>query len=572
MIPNANITPVSKLNLSDNRVQYIFVINALSLAILSIRFQKLIFILLSIGILLFYSIIYKNPASFGALSFSLTFLYPGPQIGWLYIRGAHVAAYTAEKILNNGWPISATIRRSTPSTPLVHLHAILASEITDLPIYPSTNGELLITAILPIIYSLVSLLMAFLIIRRYKEINEGNLSQYLLFIPVLIWIPFFWTKPAFNRQSIGFLFFISTAYMLFLLLKNNSWKLIVLALIFSVSTILGHDFASISLILLMVAICIAVVRNRTVENSEWISTPIYTILPLVIVLFFSWQIIGGFGVERILSALLGMTTDRLGSISSFLSGGGDQAQIPPEIGEPLELTTFTVFQNLLSDFLFALIIGIGITMYVLSNTLRDESNVWADSVFIFGIFIGFLSIFSWITGTNSPDRIITYLVFVGGGITLLGYFRIENKLNRIPITNIIVVVLLCLSISMVPLHIISESPPQYNQGETDQRFSKPLYATADFISIYADTTIYGDENVEHVVGGKTGKLINSRPQIFLTDDIPNDSVLVLQNYNKKYYFGGSLKYGSVGFVPTEFSSVSRANNKLYSNGNVSIYS
>jgi len=563
---------MDKSNLTNKRIQYIFIINALSLAVLSIRFQKMIFILSSVGILLFYSIVYKNPLSIGSLCISLTFLYTGPQIGWLYIRGAHVATYTAEEILDNGWPINATIRRSTPSTPLVHLHAILSSEITDLPISPSTNGELLITAFLPIIYSLVSLLMAFLIIRRYININERYPSQYFLFIPALIWAPFFWTKPAFNRQSIGFLFFISSAYILFRILKNNSWKLTVLALIFTISTILGHDFASISLILLMVAIYISVVWNRIVKNQFFATNTIYVLLPLTIVLFISWIIIGGFGVERISNAIIGITTDRLGSIISLLSNNGDQSPIPSEIGEPLEFTIFTIFQNLFSIFLYAFMIGVGITGYVFNNTLRDEDSVWAKSVFIFGLFIGFISIFSWITGTNAPDRVITYLVFVGGGIALLGYVQFENKLKKIPISNIVVIMLLCLSVSMIPLHIVSDSPPRYDQGETDQRFSKPLYATADFIFIYSDKNIYGDENVEHVVGGKTGRLVNSHPQIILTGDVPNNGILVLQNYNEEYYFGTSVKYGSVGFIPNGFGSVRRENNKLYSSGDVSIYS
>jgi len=553
-------------------IRYITIINCFTIAILSIRFQELVLILASIGVLLYYSIIRPTRIGIGALSFSLTFLYPGPQFGWLYIRGAHVAAYTAEEILNNGWPVSTTIRRSTPGTPLVHFHAVLGSKITDLAIYPSTNAELLITAILPIVFSLVSLLMAFLIIRRYQIINQISVSRYSLFAPILIWAPFFMTKPAFNRQSIGFLFFISTSYTIFLLIHNNDWRYIVLALTFCISTIMSHDFASVSTILLLSSVFLITIYVQNTRKCKGFPNSAYTLLPISIILFFSWQIIGKFGITRISSAFLGITTDRFSRILAFSSSDG-QTQIPSAVGEPIQLTISTMFQNLFSDFLYAIVIGVGITICLIDNILNDRGEKWVETVFVFGVFTGSLSIFSWILGIGiSPDRIITYLVFVGGGISLLGYLRLGRKFNRLPISNIVVIVLLGLSISMIPLHVVSEFPPQYEQGETDQRFSKALYAAADFTNYHVRTTIYGDENVEHVIGGKTGKLINSRPEIFSSHNVPEDSVLVLQNYNEKYYFGASLNYESIGFRPNGYIRVTKSNDRLYSNGNVSIYS
>jgi hypothetical protein len=246
-------------------------------------------------------------------------------------------------------------------------------------------------------------------------------------------------------------------------------------------------------------------------------------------------------------------------------------KVPQTVGYPIDTDIYSTAKNLVTDLLYSAVIGMGI---IIAWFTKYRNNIWVRFSFIFGLFFAIWLPLSWIADLNSIDRIITFYVFVGGWVAPLGYSVINEKVTDIPIMNIVVILLIVISSFMIPLHIVSDQNPQYNRGETDMRYSAHFYASAEFLSTYSSSlAIIGDENIEHIVGYKTGKIINVDVSWLKNSKVPRGKLLVLTDYNEQYYFGVSLKYSSIHIQPnpSSYHITTTKNRLIYSNGKIEVH-
>lgn len=531
-------------------------------AVFSIRFQLLVGIVVSLSILLILTLWSQSLAAIVSLTTALLFLYPGPQIGWLYGRDSHSAALIARLIRESGWPIDDNIVLSwgTPDTPLMHTQAAMISYVTGLPLFPKVAGTPLVTALLPLIYVSVTLSIIFITARRFIEPSQDLLLLCILY--VILWIPLYEEKIAFRRQSISILFFALIVYSIFVVMqsKTTSRPAVIIASIASLSLVLSHHFGSVIIagVLLIVGITTAIYEWASGTSHKGKSFLTTTITLIILVL--TWQVIFGHGAIAVLLAFAAQIAAPL--VVTTADTGTD----PKGLVDLVSVLAPWIYQSILAG---------GIIAGLLNDWLSNRrTNVLDWQILVGGGTIGLTALTSWVLGIVTPTRIMTYFVLLGGWIAPYGYYRLANEKITHPyrFVTATVLILAILSVIMLPPHIASNAPPRYQSGETDQRFNQEMYASAAFLDKYSNVSFaIGDGNTREIVAPSAQLPVKTGRKSIRTATVPQGAVVILAERNK-YLYAGPVGGAWIQLHPEYlFYGYSAAENRIYTNGDVAIF-
>jgi len=455
--------------------------------------------------------------------------------------------------------------------------------ITNTDIFPEVQGLLLVSWLLPLLFTLVTISICFALVRIYRP----GRAVFLL-LPLLLWIPFVRFHTGLRRQSLGIVYF---ALILLVVYLNNTrshssegaaWKTdpryvliggvgaFALGLTHHVTNILVGAFMICFLVSLGYLRYISGIRSRGILVAS-IVIAVSLIAQLLILIRTGSSVLSHAGSLTDLVVL----SDVLSSIGGK-SGGSSGGPLPYT---PITTSLYTKLSKFLSMWIYQIVLAIPIVLGILggwSQQRAAEEQVIRISQLLFGLFIGSLSVVAWLTPTIDFRRVMTIFVLSAGWLSLNEVVSWSEhsplRVQRVA-PAVFVTILIVLSILMVPPHLVSNQPPNYQQGVLDQRFPQQLYATGDHIESYPGYgQMIGDSHVSEVVGTTVNRQIVSKPEAIIRAEVPSDSSVLLQQYNNKYYSGSSQELGSVSFSKKDvFESYSRKHSKVYSNGWVKIY-
>ena len=455
--------------------------------------------------------------------------------------------------------------------------------ITNTDIFPEVQGLLLVSWLLPLLFTLVTISICFALVRIYRP----GRAVFLL-LPLLLWIPFVRFHTGLRRQSLGIVYFALTLLVVYLgntrprSSEGAAWKTdtrymliggvgaLALGLTHHVSSILLGAFGACFLISLIYLRYISGIRSRGILVAS-ITIAVSLITRLLI------QIITGSSVLSHAGSLTNLVvlSDILSSIGGG-SGGTSGASLPYT---PITTSLYTKLSKFLSMWIYQIVLAIPIVLGILrgwSQQRATEEQVLRISQLLFGVFIGLLSVTAWLTSTIDFRRVMTVFVLSAGWLSLDEVVSSSEcsllQVRRV-VPAVFVAILVLLSILMVPPHLVSDQPPAHQQGVLDQRFPQQLYATGGHIESYPGYgRMIGDSHIAEVVGTRVNRQTVSKPEAIIRAEVPSGSSVLLQQYNDKYYSGSSRELGSVSFSKNDvFESYSRKHSKVYSNGQVKIY-
>ena len=503
-----------------------------------IRLQNMALVVVSFVILAYLSINYGSITAISGLTIGLILLYPSPQMGWLYGRDSHRAAFGVLEILRNGWPTKSF---AFTETPLLYFHAAVASKILKLPVYSGTTPKWLVTMYLPIFYLISTYLFIISIVRRFKEkVLDLSISLYML--PVIMWIPLAKFHSGFRRESMAIVFFAGIAF--FIYNKNFTKPKILCALIFISGTILSHHFSPVILVL-FIAVGVIVYSGYDKIN-------LILLLTISVIVFMMWYIINGLGGPYITYVVLGVVSP----------------DPDPNLLNTVSPSLFRLYQLALSLGVYQLILGVLITIGFLYSKIDIGKEYFKYSL-AFGIVIAAVSIGAFLAIPISYDRVMSFFVIACGWIAPAGiyiYARDHLRLQPILPTKAVLVLIVIIGSSMVPVHVISSNSPDYEQGEFSQQFDQSVYPAAEFAGTYMNEEGYlSTLNLWSILRVETHQAVQSKPSLISNGTIPPDYAVVFLDWNTHLY---TSKYGNI--IPGDVLKES-PNNRVYSNGEVSIY-
>jgi len=575
------------LTVSPKRKEIIAIsLIVVSCGTLSLRAENGALFITSSILLLVLSFITRKPTPVIGLALLGVMLYPIPISGWIYGRDANHGIYVTQKILSEGWPISLPFRRTFTGTPFRSFHTGIVSSVTNLGISPSTTGRPLIPAILPMVYTSGALLFTYLIGRRLAP--SFDVAAGMTVLPVILWTPLFALKSAYRRQSIGFfLFALACGIVFYYLLSNRSRRWSFMLLIVSFAMIAAHHLTAIIFFIFLFSISTGEdIFNNTSNITEY--SGIKTIAVIFSALFILWQLFGEFGALLTIAVfanyLSGLSIETL---RTLFDSGGSSTAFPYEISEPI-VRRIIPFGG---RWLFAIIIGIGfgilgLHIYTDRQNYETSTVLWASGIGVFGILAGILSAFSWIAGTISFQRILTFGIVAAAPLSILGYSRLANNTvfsknagkldhSRVFITVIPVVLLTLIGFQLIPGHVVFTDDPIHKYGESSERFPPQQYATAEFISDYdTSASILADPNVAGAIVREAELEVETRPMVFISGDIPKNVTAVVTKRNEDLYFAFIVagRNGGVRINPPNVPDVfNQKNSKIYSNQMMNVY-
>lgn len=513
---------------------------ASAIFIIGVRIQQ--FSLLAIGfiLLIILSLRYHSHIALFGLVTGFILLYPSPQMGWLYGRDSHRAAFGALSIIRNGWTTQSI---AFAQTPLIHIHTAIVSIITNFPIYPSTEPRPLITSYLPIIYLISTFLFITSMISRFKE-EVADLTWAVYLFPVIFWIPLVKFHSGFRRQSMAILFFAAAIYLLYNSYRTRRWACVFF--VFAVATVIAHHL-TIALLLIFGTILLTINKTRGVRNNTGI------LLLITVVFFCFWYIVEGLGGEIIFGVFVGIGTETA----------------DPELTNVVEPSLFNFYQSFLSHWLYQFIIGLCIFLGILYND-SNENTSYHTQAFLFGLFVGLISVGSFVIGLSVDyNRILSFFIISCGWIAPAGlYFFSKNYFeDAAPILlRIATILVVIIGVSMIPIHVVSSQPPDYTGGESTQRFEKLSYPAVEFVGGYMSKDRYmATLNLWGMISVETSEQVRSEPTSLINGSVQNESALVFTNWNKHLY---TTKIANIN---PNMNDVNKQNEKVYSNGRVYVY-
>ncbi|WP_396611639.1 hypothetical protein ACH9L7_15800 [Haloferax sp. S1W] len=523
--------------------------------VLSIESQIMSGILVGIISLVLISVLAKNEIALGLTAISLTILYPGPHTGYLFGRDTHDAAKIAEGIAHTQWPVeSITGVAGFQLTPGVHIFSVVAHQVTGLNIYPSTKSTLLITYLFPIFLALATLMIVYLVPRKWTT------NSVITFIPTLLWVRYHDFIPTLHRTTlamvgVSLVYFLISFRSRFLPRKRVSYSVVVFL---SLSLIvISHHFSAIIVTSMVIIYSISKYLseyNVTHLGLNFIlnSTPI-KIAGLALVGFFGWYYLN-LGGLRYGAAI----------IVSLLGSSQVLAVETPEF----TASFLTILETTYADWLYQIILA---TLIVLSWLQSSSKDVFDNFGLLFGVFIGGLSIVAMQTGFILFDRVLTFFVLFGGWVALKNVNQLYSKRTKRVILTCTMVLCLFLSIIMVPTYIISDNEPDYSNGIRNERFLSQNYAISEYLGTHSRFNgVLGDEDIFEVVAPTAGlTYYGGYPSTVLATETPNKSVVVLAERNKHVYYARGYKYGSTKVIKTRVDNmleVADKKNKIYTSG------
>jgi hypothetical protein len=525
-LPNRDVSKI-KLEISSSLL-------LLSVGVLGLRFEESI---LSVPALLgcFGLLALEKRSAVLPTILLVSLVFVAPHNGWLYGFDSNLEAVRVTELLEGAKNIGTL-------TPLLHLHAAIVSRLVGLAAFPTVEGRLLSTWLLPIGYTVATISLISLVIRR----NQRQFALGLL--PVLLWVPLSRFHTGFRRQSIGLVFFALLIYAVYRYMNSLDRRFVPLCLLAALFSPLAHHFTA--LIVVLFIFCAAAVAK--IKNTLLISAGI----------IFAWWFL-----------VLPEDPSMFYTILHFLSSDGNQPAALPF--NTVSLSLVTIVERIVAEWGFQLLISGPIlidvaTRYRAGRSIDDLERVTV----VFGGAIGILSAVAFVSSLAiSASRVMTFFVLVGAPIAVASIYRLSNRVSR-PATPLIVafiVALTTLSAVMLPAHVLFDTPPDYSQNVVDQRFSRTLYATGEFVdgAVPPDLELIGDHHVNSVVGRMTGERVWGRHQAILSGNVPANSVVILTQRNRQLYLAWNLEFGEnwVGIIPHRpINKFETKNEKVYSNG------
>jgi uncharacterized membrane protein len=525
-----------------NKSDLAYSLLATSTLVIGLRLQELLLIVPGFLVLISIYFYYNSKTSIIGLAIGAMLLYPLPQMGWLYGRDSHRAAAGALQIMAQGWPTSGF---AFTSTPLLHFHAALASIVTDLPIYPTTEPKILVTALLPIFYLGTTLLFIYISMRRMQlEVHDKIKPGYIL--PVLFWFPLMKFHSGFRRESIAIVFASAIIYLMYS--GSFTWKRKFLFILFSFAIIVAHHFSSAATLLFVVTMVLLDRIRRTQSQAEKL-TIFFSIS------FLSWYIVGGAGGSYIVGVIAGITPQV-----------GDKL-LKNEIQEPL----FVIYQSFISLWLYQLLIGLCIVGGFMYSQYIKNIKYFEYSI-LYGVVMGCAAVVAWLGAPLAFNRILSFFVIASGILAPLGIHLFSQRIlkaNPKVVVRVFTFIILLLGVSMIPLHTISSAPPKYTDGQVSQRFNPAIYSASSFAGNYLHKKSYiGTLNIWGIIAVDTKSRVHSRLPMIERASVPTNAAVFLQTRNEKLYVS---KRGKVN--PDNLNHrFSEDNNGIYTNGDITIYS
>lgn len=538
----------------DIKLVYIFTAFCLSALFFGIRFKKLWVIVPAVIFLFGMTAVTRHPAPLAAVAMGMIFLYPGPQLGHLYGRDSHSAALIAQLIQVGKWPIPADtmLAWGFSQTPLLHIHTAILGTITGLSIVPSISGQPLISQYLPLIYLSFALLLSYLIGRKVANTPSTAVLGVLL---VLFWTPMFEFRSGFRRSTIVLPIFATVVLILAIERFSNHRRVAIVVPLCSLAIVLGHHLTAILFMLFGAGAFMAGNYKSTLGRNLQRSS--VTLLVVTGFFFLVWNVVAGYGAEPLSIVVL------------------SSLNITADVPTPVQVTNGGIVDfltNVAYPWLFCALIGGGLIsgLYLKREVPKNRITV---AITLFGVLLAPVAFVAWQTFPINYTRMLTYFVVIAAPVAVV---LILEQMQEFHIqTRWVVIFFFCLlmipaAVTVSP-HIVSDSPPAYERGETSQRFSDSLYATADFADRYVYSRMVGAGNVQEVVIPLSQTQVSTGYAAVTNRSVPDGAVVALQAHNSKIYkgpYGSGWAYLRLPGVKESYDSNSH---RIYSNGNMTLF-
>jgi len=514
------------------------------------------------------------------LSILLTFLFPSIKFDRLYGSDSHTTAAYAVKIGEFGWPLPERelLLGGFPHTPLMHLHAIIGSQITGLNLFPSNSGGFLITAILPIFYTLIAIFFAALIAQKSKLKVTADIPDPYMIIPALLYTPFVSFHTGFRRESLGITLFIIIAYLIHRCIYAVNRRYILIILVLSILIPFAHHFSALVLTAFTFIVFFTIlIKQQLIVGGD---SKINQLWPLIVVQgisFTSLYFIFGQGGRRFVSIVAGISAVRFDDILSYIGFGSVSSS--PFFPYTISRSFTYIFKSFLSKWIYMFFIGLGIVAIIFVKYNKTEVSVDEISTisFYFGVLVGVASFFGWVTSTIPWDRLFSFFVLsfawlAPAGIKAVSERRFDSNASSY-FTAVFVSILLIIGLGMIPHYTISKESPNYNDGELTQQFDRSQYVGSQFVADYVPRTqIVGDAIALELLGSR-GYRVNGHHSTVLTGNLSEINYAFIGDWNKDIYRAKDLQRGWISLNPPRgiFNRLNVHNHRIYSNGNITVY-
>lgn len=547
----------------DGRIISIVSLILIAISTVGIRLQNIYVISIAASLLVLSLFIFNNKLAFLGLAVSGSILYPSPSIGWLYGGDASTDAFWASWLRENGWPVDyfAIPQATNLNRPYIFVEAVVVSEVTTLPILPSSQPKVLITAIMPILFTFLACIFVFLYSKRVISERYALLCSF----PVLFWIPLFELKTAFRRQSLGIVVFMMVIYVLYRYHKSHQNRFLYISIFLLLVSPLVHHFSSFIIIIGLAILSLLYIKN----NSEY-----YIALYIGIVSFISWNIIAAHGEIIVISFMRLFTPDRFGKILFFF---GDSSPTQT-VAKSVERTVIYSITQFFGKWLYQILLISGIFSYLIDIYLSDRrykselSIDWVIFTLVYGLVLLVGSAIAWLTGAIGMNYLFTFYVMIISPYAVFGYLIISQKINNKRITYVLLSLFIIVGFLITPMHVISSSPPQYQNGEISERWGPQVYKSGEHLARYPpQDQLIASTDVRGQVRIFTEKPMLSTPEPVLSGNLPEQRMIILSDQNQYIYIGSNPEYGSFKINPEDPYQLLSQNNRVYDSGGIFIW-
>lgn len=510
----------------------------LTVGVLSIRYQSPVFILsflIGIGISFLYPKIGIPITAIQAI-----LLYPGANMGFLYGRDSVSLASIANEISQNGWSLPLEVKYiwGDPTTPIIHLLIVIGSKITGLGIVPASNAKFLFSSLVPIISISITLLIVWKMINRQTQ----SVIMPMPILPILLWVPLFRFYTGVRRGTLSILF---VAILLFLAsrLRDDPRMLGIIGIV-GVTLPATHHVGLTFGLFLILALGTVYPKLRYMAIT----------LAILATLWYAWVTTRAVLAVGFLTALLGWLPS-IGSVST---------------------TETSILETLASLFLQLelVVLALGFSLILVRDILNRQTKEIDLGLFLFSGLVGIVTLNMYLGGKLAWPRPATYFIIGASWIPIVRFHQaLDGKVRiRKTVGSMFVIFLVITAGLQIEPHIVSQTQPDYNQGETDQRFRGMTYAAGEWSSRYIQGTVIGDANTIEVVVPASqvdGKMAG--PGLVRAKLSPANTALISGRNN---YLIKSQVNGTWFSLNTDSNLRNRydwANNNIYSNGWINAY-
>lgn len=472
-------------------------------------------------------------------------LYPTPGLGYLYGRDTHGVARIAEHIVRNGWPVKGLeFMWGFPETPFIHFQGVVVHLFTGLQLYPGIKPRLLVFNILPILCVAVAMIFTFLVARHLFPD-----TTILVVMPVLLWPHLFRFYTGARREVLGLLFLTVLLYLSVRYIQRPMKRWMIIVGLASIILPITHHFSGFIGILLLTSLWLGQLSANDLGKDQF-----SLIVSIGLITLLMWWL--NFGILRgvVFAGILSITESGF-SIGSFFAS----TEAPSTISRgPISRLLSQIF------YVYVGLIAIAFTTGIATATRRKRSLPAANSLYLFSISVGVLTIFARWFQFVDPKRTATFFIVLVGpvAVALLASNLTPNMRRRGLIVGTLL--LATLAASGISPHIVSQQPPSYESGELSQRYEGEMYASAYFMKDYSNQPIIGDGNMLDVGIATAQAERKLGLPLLIEGRLPANGLAVLSPIHgmlyKTPYRNGWAE------VQLDVDRIASRNQKLYDNG------